>query len=242
MTAGYTETAKLIDHALLVPTLTWDELEAGCRLALAYDVASVCIMPHALARCAEMLAGSTVAPSTTIGFPHGGHSTGAKVAETLQALADGGAELDMVVNVSRVRSGHWEYVRADIRAVTEAVHAAGRKVKVIFENCFLDDEQKIRLCTIASELGCDWVKTSTGFGSGGATEADVALLRRHAAPDVQVKAAGGVRDLDGLLRMRDLGCTRIGTSRSREILDELNLRLGRPPVLLAEGPATAAGY
>jgi len=147
-----------------------------------------------------------------------------------------------VVNVSRVRSGHWEYVRADIRAVTEAVHAAGRKVKVIFENCWLDDAAKIRLCGICSELGCDWVKTSTGFGTGGATPEDVALMRKHAAEQVQVKAAGGVRDLDGLLRMRDLGCTRIGTSRSREILDELNLRLGRPPVVLADAPAAAAGY
>ncbi len=243
MHAGYTDLAKMIDHALLVPTLTWDELEAGCRLALAYDVASVCIMPHALARCAELLAGSTVRASTTIGFPHGAQTTAAKVAETRQALADGGEELDMVVTISRVVSGHWDHVRSDIRAVTDEVHAAGKKVKVIFENCFLDDAQKIHLCAIASDLGCDWVKTSTGFGSGGATEADVILMRRHAAPQVQVKAAGGIRDIDGLLRMRELGCTRCGSSRTREILDELNRRLGRPAVGLAGGaPGATTGY
>ena len=243
MHAGYTDLAKMIDHELLVPTLTWDELEAGCRLALAYDVASVCIMPHALARCAELLAGSTVRASTPIGFPPGAQTTAAKVAETRQALADGGEELDMVVTISRVVSGHWDHVRSDIRAVTDEVHAAGKKVKVIFENCFLDDAQKIHLCAIASDLGCDWVKTSTGFGSGGATEADVILMRRHAAPQVQVKAAGGIRDIDGLLRMRELGCTRCGSSRTREILDELNRRLGRPAVGLAGGaPGATTGY
>jgi deoxyribose-phosphate aldolase len=242
----YDDLAAMIDHALLAPTLTWDELEAGCRLARAYGVASVCIMPYALARCAELLAGSPVAPSTTIGFPHGGQATAVKVAEADRAISDGGVELDMVVNVSLVRSGRWEDVRADIRGVTEAAHAAGRKVKVIFECCFLDDAQKIRLCEIASDLGCDWVKTSTGFGGGGATEADVALMRRHAAPHVQVKAAGGIRDLDGLLRFRDLGANRCGTSRTQDILDDLTRRLGRPAVdRAAAGVARAtppAGY
>jgi deoxyribose-phosphate aldolase len=246
VTLRYADLAKMVDHSLLAPTLTWDELEAGCRLALAYDVASVCIMPYALARCAELLAGSTVAPSTTIGFPHGGHATAVKVAEAQRALADGGVELDMVVNVSLVRSGRWADVRADIRGVTDAAHAAGRKVKVIFENCFLDDAQKIRLCEIAGALGCDWVKTSTGYGSGGATEADVALMRTHAALHVQVKAAGGIRDLDGLLRFRDLGASRCGTSRTREMLDELNRRLGRPAIDVAATPVAGstpgAGY
>jgi len=235
----YDDVAATIDHALLVPTLTWDELEAGCRLARKYGVASVCIMPYALARCAELLADSTVRPSTTIGFPHGGQATAVKVAEAERAIADGGVELDMVVNVSLVRSGRWADVTADIRGVTDAAHSAGRMVKLIFENCFLDKAQKIRLCEIAGDLRCDWVKTSTGFGSGGATEPDVALMRKHAAPHVQVKAAGGIRDLDGLLRFRDLGASRCGTSRTREILDELNRRLGRPAVDVA--PAGVAG-
>jgi deoxyribose-phosphate aldolase len=185
-------------------------------------------MPFALRRCADVLAGSTVKASTTIGFPHGGGVTAIKLAETLQALEDGGQELDMVVNISEVLSGHWDYVRAEIRAVTEATHAAEQKVKVIFENCYLNDEQKIRLCEICGDLGVDWVKTSTGYGSGGATMEDLALMRRHSPAHVQVKAAGGVRDLDTLLKVHELGATRCGASRTQEILDEANRRLGRP--------------
>src|SRR5512142_1051174 len=149
----YSDIAKMIDHSLLNPTLTDRDLEQGCRLALEYDVASVCIMPYGLKRCAEMLKGSTVKASTTIGFPHGGHTTAIKVAEAEQALADGGQELDMVVNISKVLSGDWPYVREDIKAVVDTTHAAGQKVKVIFENCYLDDGRKIRLCEICSELG-----------------------------------------------------------------------------------------
>jgi len=227
---AYSDIAKMIDHSLLNPTLTAADLEAGCRLARAYDVASVCIMPFALRRCADVLAGSTVKASTTIGFPHGGSVTAIKLAETLQALEDGGQELDMVVNISEVISGHWEYVRAEIRAVTEATHAAEQKVKVIFENCYLNDEQKIRLCEICGDLGVDWVKTSTGYGSGGATIEDLTLMRRHSPAHVQVKAAGGVRDLDTLLKVRELGATRCGASRTQEILDEANRRLGLRPI------------
>ena len=228
LTYTYADVATMIDHSLLNPTLTATDLEAGCRLARAYDVASVCIMPFALKRCAELLAGSTVKASTTIGFPHGANTTAIKLTETLQALEDGGEELDMVVNISKVLSGIWDYVRADIRAVTEATHAAGQKVKVIFENCYLNDAQKIRLCEICGDLGVDWVKTSTGYGTGGATMEDLALMRKHAPANVQVKAAGGIRDLDTLLAMRELGVTRCGTSRTPEILDEANRRLGRP--------------
>jgi deoxyribose-phosphate aldolase len=217
--------AKMIDHSLLVPALTIDELEKGCRLAVEYDVASVCILPHYLKRCAQILKGSTVKASTTIGFPHGGHTTAAKLAETKQALADGGEELDMVVNISRVLSGDWDYVTQDIKAVVDAAHAAGQKVKVIFENCYLKDEHKIRLCQICGELGADWVKTSTGFGSSGATLEDLALMRKHSPASVQVKAAGGVRDLDMLLKVRALGVTRVGARSTKEILDEAARRL-----------------
>lgn len=240
MAYAYADVAKMIDHALLSPTLTEDDLEAGCRLAAAYDVASVCIMPYYLNRCAALLAGTTVQPSTTIGFPHGGHATATKVFEAERALADGGTELDMVVNISQVLSGRWDFVRDDIRAVTEVTHAAGRKVKVIFENSHLQDAHKIRLCEICGELGADWVKTSTGFGGGGATLEDLALMRKHAPPHVQVKAAGGVRDLDMLLAVRDLGVSRCGSSRTAEILDEARRRLNLPPLQAA---ATAvAGY
>ena len=190
MNYTYSQIAKMIDHSLLNPTLAEVDLEQGIRLALDYDTGSVCILPYYLRRCAELLAGSDVKASTTIGFPHGGHTTAVKVAEARQALADGGQELDMVVNISKVLSGDWAYVRDDMRAVIEATHAAGQKVKVIFENCYLKDEQKIRLCEICSELDADWVKTSTGYGTGGATLADLELMRKHAAPRVQVKAAG----------------------------------------------------
>ncbi len=225
MSWTYADVAKMIDHSLLRPVLTAEELEAGCRLARAYDVASVCILPCSLKRAAELLAGSRVAPSTTIGFPHGGHATRVKAFEAAQALADGGIELDMVVNISRVRSGDWGYVRDDIRAVLEPTHASGARLKVIFENCYLEDAHKVRLCELCGELGADWVKTSTGFGTGGATDEDLVLMRRHSPAHVQVKAAGGVRTLDRLLRVRDLGCSRAGATATREILDEARRRL-----------------
>jgi deoxyribose-phosphate aldolase len=223
-TSSYAGIARMIDHSLLVPTLTTEQLEAGCRLALEYQVASVCILPFALGRAAELLAGSPVQPGTTVGFPHGGHATRVKVAEAEQALADGATELDMVVNISKVLSGDWTYVRDDIRAVLEPTHAGERKLKVIFENCYLDEGRKIRLCEICGELGVDWVKTSTGFGAGGATDEDLILMRKHSPPHVQIKAAGGVRDLGRLLRVRELGCTRCGASRTKDILDELKRR------------------
>lgn len=225
MTYDYGQIAKMIDHSLLNPTLTVEQLEAGCQLALEYDVASVCILPYYLRRCADLLRGSTVKASTTIGFPHGGHTTEVKRAEAVRAVADGCEELDMVVNISQVLSGEWDYVRRDIGAVIEVAHGAGQKVKVIFENCYLNDAQKIELCRICSDLDADWVKTSTGYGSGGATHDDLRLMRRHAAPHVQVKAAGGVRDLDGLLAVRELGVSRCGASRTRDILDECRRRL-----------------
>jgi deoxyribose-phosphate aldolase len=222
----YEQIAKMIDHSLLNPTLTAEELEKGCQLALDYDVASVCIMPYYLERCAEILSGSTVKASTTIGFPHGGHTTAIKVAEAEQALADGGQELDMVVNISKVLSEDWEYVCDDIQAVVDVTHAHSQKVKVIFENCYLEDRHKIQLCEICGALSADWVKTSTGYGTGGATDEDLKLMRQVAPPHVQVKAAGGVRTLDRLLEVRALGVTRVGASRTATILDECRHRLG----------------
>jgi deoxyribose-phosphate aldolase len=168
MTYTYESLAKMIDHSLLNPSLTRDELEAGCELALRYDVASVCILPYYVARCAEVLRGSTVQPSSTIGFPHGGHTTAIKLAEVCQAMSDGATELDMVVNISRVRSGEWDAVRDEIGTLTEATHRGGAKIKVIFENAYLEDAAKIRLCEICGEVGADWVKTSTGYAATGA--------------------------------------------------------------------------
>jgi deoxyribose-phosphate aldolase len=241
-TYTYLDVAKMIDHSLLNPTLTMDDLEAGCRVARLYDAASVCIMPYATPVATALLAGSSVKCSTTIGFPHGANTTAIKAAEARQAVADGAEELDMVVNISKVLSNDWAYVTADLRAVIEVAHAAGAKVKVIFENCYLQDLHKIRLCEIASELHADWVKTSTGYGTGGATMEDLALMRKHAAPHVQVKAAGGVRDLDALLRVRELGVTRCGATRTASMLDDARKRLGLEPITAETATAQPAGY
>lgn len=239
----YRTLAGMIDHALLVPSLTTDDLEAGCKTAAAYQVASVCITPHYLCRCAEILQGSGVKPGTTVGFPHGGHATAVKVAEARRALADGGQELDMVVNIGQVVGGNWGYVRDEIKAVVDVTHTAGQKLKVIFENCYLNHEQKVRLCEICCETGADWVKTSTGFAASGATEGDVKLMVAHVTGGVQVKAAGGVRDLKTLLRFRELGATRVGLSRTAEVLEEYRHTLGLPPITDTRGPIAApTGY
>jgi deoxyribose-phosphate aldolase len=238
----YEEIAGMIDHSLLNPTLTTGELDEGLRVAREYAVASACIMPYYLPRCVEALSGSGVRASTTVGFPHGGHATRVKVAEAEQALADGGEELDMVVNISKVLSGDWAYVRDDIAAVVDVTHARGQKVKVIFENAYLADEQKVMLCEICSEVGADWVKTSTGYAPGGATDQDLALMRKRAAPHVQVKAAGGVRTFDRLLEVRALGVTRVGASQTVAILEECKRRLGLSAGAQAPAPSSPAGY
>lgn len=224
----------MIDHSLLNPTMDEKVLVQGIAIAKAYDTASVCIMPYMLAKCAELLAGTTIKPSTTIGFPHGANTTAVKVLEAKQALQDGGQELDMVVNISQVLSGNWNEVRDDIKAVTDETQAAGQRVKVIFENCYLNDDQKVRLCEISSELGVDWVKTSTGYGTGGATIDDLKLMRAHTPPTVQVKAAGGVRELDKLLEVRALGVSRCGATATKIILDEARLRLGLEPIVVED--------
>jgi deoxyribose-phosphate aldolase len=221
----YADLARMIDHSLLQPTLTDAELEAGCRLAREYGVASVCIKPYAVQRAAAWLTGSAVAVGTTVGFPHGGHTTAVKVVEARRALEDGATELDMVVNVGKVLSRDWHYVADDIRAVVEVAHAGRALLKVIFENCFLQTEHKERLCRLCGELGADFVKTSTGYGDGGATDDDLRLMRRCSPPPVQVKAAGGVRTFDRLLAVRALGVSRVGATATKAILDEARTRL-----------------
>ena len=234
----YEELAGMIDHSLLHPTLTDKELEDGCRLAMKYGVASVCIKPYAVKRAAEFLAGSKVRVGCVVGFPHGNSFTEVKRYETELACRDGAVEIDMVINIGKALSGDWDYVVRDIKAVCDEAHHHGAKVKVILETDYLDkggasmdsDGLKRKLCQICERAGADWVKTSTGFGFvkqpdssynyKGATAHDLKLMRAACSPKVQVKAAGGVRDLDGLMMVRDLGASRCGASATAAILDE----------------------
>lgn len=240
MNYTYDQIARAIDHSLVNPTLTTAQLEEGVLVARAYRCATVSIMPYWIARAAEVLADSDVLPGVTVGFPHGSHSTAIKVAETQEALRKGAREFDMVCNISQVLSGDWAYVREDIRAVAEVAHSGNAKLKVIFENCFLDNEQKIRLCVICGEAGADFLKTSTGYATGGATNEDLQLMLRHAPPGVQVKAAGGIRDLDSLIQVLGMGVARVGATRTAPMLDDCRRRLGLEP--LGMRAAVPAGY
>jgi deoxyribose-phosphate aldolase len=256
MAYSYTDLAKMIDHSLLHPTLTDQELEEGCRQAVHYGVASVCIKPYYVKRAAELLAGSGVTVGTVIGFPHGGSTTEVKRYETESACRDGAVEIDMVINIGKALSGDWAYVEQDIRAVCDQAHGHQAIVKVIFENDFLpDDAIKVRLCQVCEQAGADFVKTSTGYGFvkgpdgkygyRGATEHDLRLMRANCSAKVQVKAAGGVRDLDGLIRVRDLGGARCGASATVAMLDEFRRReaAGLQPVAApGKGRIGQGGY
>ncbi len=231
----YEELAKMIDHSLLHPTMTDRELEEGCKLAAKYGVASVCIKPYAARRAAELLKGTGVNVGCVIGFPHGNACTESKRYETELACRDGAVEIDMVINIGKALGGDWDYVERDVRAVCDEAHRHGAKVKVIFENDYLpDDAIKIKLCQLCERAGADWVKTSSGYGFvkqkdggynyKGATEHDLALMRANVSAKVQVKAAGGVRDLDGLIRVRDLGATRCGATATAAMLDDYRRR------------------
>ena len=231
----YAELAKMIDHSLLHPTMTDQELEEGCTIAAKYQVASVCIKPYYVKRAAELLKDTGVLVGAVVGFPSGGSTTESKRYETELACRDGAVEIDMVINIGKALSGDWTYVENDIRVVCDEAHKHGAIVKVIFENDFLpSDEIKIKLCQICEKAGADYVKTSTGYGFvkqpdgkynyKGATEHDLALMRKHCSAKVKVKAAGGVRDLDGLIKVRDLGGDRCGASATVAMLDEYRKR------------------
>jgi deoxyribose-phosphate aldolase len=234
----YDELAGMIDHSLLHPTMTDKELEDGCRIAIQYRVASVCIKPYYANRAAELLKGSNVKLGVVVGFPHGNNTTESKRYETELGCKDGAVEIDMVINIGKALSGDWDYVERDIKAVCDEAHSRGAKVKVIIENDYLEhggaglssDSLKQKLCQVCERAGADWVKTSTGYGfvkqpNGqynykGATEADLKLMKQSVSAKVQVKAAGGVRDLDGLIRVRELGASRCGASATVAMLDE----------------------
>ncbi|MFI9640594.1 deoxyribose-phosphate aldolase [Micromonospora sp. NPDC051925] len=216
--------AKMIDHSLLRPELTIGEVGDGCELALRYDVASVCVKPADVPFAAGLLAGTDVAVGTVVGFPHGSSTSRIKAAETAAALNDGAREIDMVINIGWLRQRRDDDVLADIEMVVrEAGDAA--LVKVILENAYLDTEEKIRGCRISEQAGADYVKTSTGFAPGGATLDDLRLMRATVPPRMGVKAAGGVRTLDLLLTMAEIGVTRFGATATATILDDLRARI-----------------
>jgi deoxyribose-phosphate aldolase len=219
-TITYQQLAKVIDHSLLRPELTEADVVAGCELAARYHTATACVKPCHVKLARETLKDSDVLVSTVIGFPHGSNLTSIKVAEAKQAMDDGALELDMVLNIGQLRSGKQDYVREDIKAVCDAAHARGVKVKVIFENAYLTDTEKITACKLSEAAGADWVKTSTGFAPSGATLEDLRLMRASVSEKVQVKAAGGVRTLLALLEVIDAGVTRCGATATAIILDD----------------------
>lgn len=232
------ELAKMIDHSILHPAMTDEDLLRECKTAMRYNVASVCVKPYAVKQAGEILQGSDVLVGCVIGFPHGNSSTEVKVFEAEQACKDGAVEIDMVINIGKALSGDWDYVENEIRAVTDVCHRHKAIVKVIFETDLIKrNEDKIRLCEICTMAGADFVKTSTGYGFvkqadgsynyTGATVDDVRLMRKHCGPKVQVKCAGGVRTLDDLLKMKEAGATRSGATATAVILEEAMKRFGK---------------
>ena len=224
-TITYAQLAKMIDHSLLRPELTEADVIAGCELAMRYHVASVCVKPCHVQLAEKLLASSDVAVGTVVGFPHGNSTIATKVFETQEAIAAGATEIDMVINIGELRSGHADYVRNEIRAVVNTAHPQAL-VKVILENAYLTYDEKVLACRLVEEAGADFVKTSTGFAPSGATVEDIALMRATVGPQVQVKAAGGVRTLDHLLAVIDAGATRSGATATAVILDEFKQRHG----------------
>lgn len=223
----YATVAKTIDHSLLRPELTIDEIVDGCALALRYDVASVCVRPADVPRAVRLLGGTTVEVGTVVGFPHGSSATATKVAEATLLRSEGASELDMVINIGWLRSGEDAAVEADIAAVVGA--ADGALVKVILENAYLTDDEKVRGCRLVESAGADFVKTSTGFAPSGATLDDLRLMRATVSPHIQVKAAGGVRTLDGLLEVMSVGVTRCGATATVSMLDDYLTRTDGDP-------------
>ena len=211
--------AKTIDHSLLRPELTEQDVIEGCRLAKQYEVASVCVRPCDVRLAVREMKGSDVKVGTVVGFPHGNTATATKAFEARQAVADGARELDMVMNIGALRSGRYDYVENDIRAVAEAA-GEGIIVKVILENCYLTDEEKVKACQLVEAAGAHFVKTSTGFAASGATMEDLRLMRASVGPQVQIKAAHGVRTLEAALQVIEVGATRFGATQTKKILDD----------------------
>ena len=222
MNLTQSQLAKYMDHTLLKADATLDGIDRVVAEAKQFGCASVCVNPFWVPYVARLLDGSGVATCTVVGFPLGASSTASKVFETTDAIANGADEIDMVINIGELKAGHVELVREDIRAVAEATHAGGKLLKVIIECCLLTDDEKRLACLLCAEAGADFVKTSTGFSTGGATVADVALMRECVGPDFGVKAAGGIRTLADAYAMIEAGASRLGVSAAASILAELD--------------------
>jgi len=231
------ELAKMIDHSILHPTFTDADILRECNVAITYNVASVCVKPYAVKQAAGLLKGFDVKVGCVIGFPHGNSTTKVKMFEAKQACEEGATEIDMVINIGKALGGDWEYVENEVKVITDICHSNGALIKVIFENDFVtNNDDKIRLCSICTRAGADFVKTSTGYGfvkqpNGdynykGATIPDIELMRMHSGPSVQVKAAGGVRTLDELLAVRDAGACRVGATATAAIITMAVNRFG----------------
>ena len=216
--------AKTLDHSTLQPFLTEADIRKGCDIALQYDTATVCARPGDMPLVVKLLSGSDVKPCTVIGFPHGAHHTSVKVFEAERALDDGCQELDMVLNIGRMLHGEEAYVQDEIAALAKAANARNALLKAILETCYLNDEQKKIACRLSEAAGADFVKTSTGYGSSGATVADVRLMRTAVSEKVSVKASGGIRTLDMVLACRNAGAARCGVSATVKIMEEAKER------------------
>ena len=217
----YNEIAKMIDHSLLKPTLTDNEIIEGCKIADEYNVASVCVRPCDVLLAKRTLKDSNVLISTVIGFPHGVTTTNTKIEESKEAIESGAVELDMVLNIGKLKSCEYEYVSNEIKKITNYAHSKNVKIKVIFENCYLSNEEIIKACEICNELDVDWIKTSTGYGTGGAEDKDIKLMRENCKTGIQIKAAGGIRTLERAIEVKKLGCSRVGASATVDILERL---------------------
>jgi deoxyribose-phosphate aldolase len=216
--------ALMIDHSLLNPAFTMDEVKAGCALAAEYGCATVCVRPADVPAAMEILHDTPVKVTTVIGFPHGSNCTETKVFETLHAAEQGCSEVDMVLNIGRLLSGEFEYVENDTAAVVNAAHSKGLAIKVILENAYLNDSLIIKACVLCAKAGADFVKTSTGYAPSGATIHDLMLMRANTPARMQVKAAGGVRTLDDALLVRAAGGTRFGCTRTKAVIEEARVR------------------
>ena len=247
ISVSLSDLAKMIDHSLLHPTMTDADVAAGLAIAAKYKVATACVKPYSIPQALAALQGTGVLVCPVIGFPAGNSTTEVKVFEATKAAQAGGKEIDMVINIGKAIGGDWEYVAAEIQAINSTVVANGALLKVIFENDYLEPEMIMRLCKICSDIGVAFVKTSTGYGfvkqkNGqytyqGATLPDLQLMRESTKKEVQIKAAGGVRTLDDLLRVRSLGVTRVGATATEAILEEAIKRgIGEKRVIVRVPP------